>query len=110
MQTPSENEFIGTIMVWIFGLIFLFFLQIVIIRWIFRINRIVELLEQIAHTHERDKVFNPPPPLEHHCAVCKKKYTINKLIKIDSGQLLCGDCHRLHKRFDNKKEGQAKNF
>jgi len=53
-------------------------LVIVIIRWVFRINYIVSLLEQIAAGHKCDSygLFFP----------------LAQMSKIDSGQHICRDC------------------
>lgn len=103
----SEEEIIGSYAFLIIGLIILFLVCIVVFRWIFRINRIVSLLESIARNVSNIPALPlSPPKLKQPCAVCKKIYDADRLIKIESGHLLCFDCHKLHKRFDNKEEGQ----
>jgi hypothetical protein len=93
----------------IIALVFLFFFFIflplvilcLILRWIFRIDEIVYLLQQIA--------LKCGVPLENigkiyleKCAMCKRKYPINRLIKIDSGHLVCLECRKLHDRFEKQ--------
>jgi hypothetical protein len=71
-------------------------LFVVLIRWLFRINVIVDLLKQIANTDERDVVLRRQSDLER-CSGCSKEYPADELIIIDSGQLLCSYCHKMLK-------------
>lgn len=90
------------IVVLAFSIIFallLFCIVVALCRWIFRINKIVELLKEIAHADEKDFVFRHQSDSEH-CASCEQKYPTSELIKIDSGQLICPVCHKI---FENKK-------
>jgi hypothetical protein len=80
----------------VLGLVLAFLLcwcSVGIIRRIFRINEIVDLLKQIA-TGEKGVVFRRQSDLKR-CAVCEKEYPSGKLIKIASGQLFCPECHKV---------------
>jgi hypothetical protein len=87
--------------VFIIGLIFsfsvFFILFVAIPRWIFRIDEIVNLLKQIAKPYERDRRLSDLK----RCAVCEKEYPTIELIEIDSGQLLCSECHKI---FEKKRQ------
>ncbi|MGD0572329.1 MAG: hypothetical protein ABSB11_04855 [Sedimentisphaerales bacterium] len=77
-------------------------LLVILTRWIFRINEIVDLLKQIAKTDEKDAVIRRQSDL-NHCSACWKEYPAGKLVKIDSGQLLCHPCYKMYENKKGKK-------
>lgn len=77
-MTENLSESIFFFGIYVFGIILTIVITVVIIRWIFRVNVIVELLQNIAANHK--------------CDSCARFFRIDQLKRIDSGQLLCPDC------------------
>ena len=83
--------------------VLIIYLNILFIRWLFRIDEIAGYLKRIA-----DKISPPPPPsppsstpiFTEKCDGCGKKFAHVLLSRIESGQYLCHACLRI---FENKK-------
>jgi len=93
----------------------LFALLIALLRWILRINEIVDLLKQIAKTDERDAVLERQSEAKdtssnsfpkYCCAVCEKECFFSELVKIDSGQRICQQCHKILENKKGEKDGE----
>jgi hypothetical protein len=75
-------------------------LNILFIRWLFRINEIAGYLKRIA-----DNISPLPPPSSTQvflpkCDGCGGGFATTQLSKIESGQQLCRECREI---FENKK-------
>lgn len=93
----TSDEAVGGLVFSIIFAVIVFCIVIALCRWIFRIDEIVNLLKQIAKPDERDRRLSDLK----RCAVCEKEYTTYELIEIDSGQLLCSECHKI---FEKKRQ------
>jgi hypothetical protein len=66
--------------------------------WFFKIDEIVKLLKQIAHTEQREEILSNQTPTSTDkiclqlCEGCKRNFDRDQLRKIASGQMLCPDC------------------
>lgn len=74
---------------------------LVLCRWIFRIDKIVELLEKIdRNTHPVTIKTNPNPVKKSHpppkmpCDACKKLFDPRDLTKLDIGKTVCSKCEK----------------
>jgi hypothetical protein len=99
LQDILQTEFWSFMICGILFAILYIIIFVAIVRWILRINVIVDLLKQIAKTNEGDTIIKHQSDLKN-CTACEKKYPTKELIKIDSGQLLCFECYNTLK---NKK-------
>jgi NAD-dependent dihydropyrimidine dehydrogenase PreA subunit len=93
MDIPSEV--IGGLIIWLFlsviVILCLVFALCLLCRWIFRIDEIVGLLKKIAKPDKSDRRLSDLK----RCAVCEKECPTYELIEIDSGQLVCSECHKM---------------
>lgn len=55
-----------------------------------------KLYNQLSENERKDVVFR-----RQRCAVCEKEYPAGELVKIDSGQLICPECHNM---FEKKRQ------
>jgi hypothetical protein len=90
--------FVGLIAV--VGYVFFFIvIPVIIIRWVLRINKIIELLEQISEKLPNRPSINllPPIPALHTkaCGCCYQEFPVSELSEIHSiGKTVCPSCKK----------------
>jgi hypothetical protein len=77
-MTENPSNIFAIFVISILGTILMIAVIVVILRWILRINVIVELLGKIAASHK--------------CDSCNRFFRIDEIKRIDSGQKLCPEC------------------
>jgi hypothetical protein len=104
MGTSYEQWQPVIVLLWLLAVVLIIVLNVLFIRWLFRINEIAGYLKRIA-----DKISPLPPPSSTpislpKCDGCGKEFVSIELSKISSGQLLCRACRKI---FENKKGEKA---
>lgn len=95
----SIGEALGKAIIYSFlFLLILFVFIVVVLRWIFRINTIVNLLQKIAINNERPKnnLTSIPPKkiVKKTCDACGKDFDISQLTKLAIGKTVCPSCKK----------------
>ena len=83
------------------GAIAVIVIQVVIIRWLFRINEIVALLKDIRNALCPQNIISKDNTQHQLCEGCGRDFQKICLKKIASGQMLCPEC------ISNLKKGRA---
>ncbi|MFA5385718.1 MAG: hypothetical protein WC364_13875 [Eubacteriales bacterium] len=82
----NDETFIFVIVLAVLVPLLVICLIVILVRWLFRINPAIELLEKI---NGNLNVINSP---WHKCESCGCLAPDNYFQKIDSGQMICNDC------------------
>jgi len=80
-------EVLGILIFSLFAIIVAIAITVMVTRWIFRVDDIVDLLRTVAAN-------TAPPVRQAICEACEKPCPSDQLHKLNSGQLVCPDCRR----------------